>query len=101
MASKKPQVIGELLGELFARRGYGRIGAQTAWNDAWAAAAGERFRASSRVAGLRRGIFEVTVANSTLLQELVFEKARLRRELAASLPDEKITDLRFRVGQVR
>lgn len=97
----KPQGLGDVLGELFARRGYGRVNALATYTEAWQTAAGDRFRAMTRVTGIRRGVFEVAVANSTLVQELVFEKVRLKQELARALPDEKIVDVRFRVGAVR
>jgi hypothetical protein len=42
----------------------------------------------------------VTVANSTLVQELSFQKPALLESLASLLPDEPIRDLRFRVGPV-
>ena len=38
--------------------------------------------------------------NSTLVQELSFEKTRLLKTLAQLVPDEKIRDLKFRVGPI-
>jgi hypothetical protein len=43
---------------------------------------------------------EVIVANSTLVQELGFQKLALLKNLAALLPDEGIENLRFRVGNI-
>jgi hypothetical protein len=43
---------------------------------------------------------EVTVQNSTLVQELVFQRPGLLKTLARLLPDEQIKDIRFRVGIV-
>ena len=55
----------------------------------------------TRVAGLRRGVLEVTVANAVLLQELAhFHKRRLLEALRRRLPGTTITDLRFRAGVV-
>jgi hypothetical protein len=43
---------------------------------------------------------EVVVANSTLMQELGFQKQDLLGALAKLLPDEGIKNLRFRVGNI-
>jgi hypothetical protein len=52
------------------------------------------------VGAVRRGTLEVLVANSTLLQELGFQKKALLESLGQLLPDEKIQNLRFKVGNV-
>ena len=52
----------------------------------------------TRVGLLRRGTLEVVVANSTLVQELGFQKHMLLRKLAALLPDEGIENLRSAWG---
>ena len=49
---------------------------------------------------MRRGTLEVIVANSTLVQELGFQKNALLQSLAELLPDEGIENLRFRVGSI-
>ena len=48
----------------------------------------------------RRGVLEITVRNSTIMQELVFQKTELIQTLTDRLPEAKISDLRFRVGVV-
>ncbi len=49
---------------------------------------------------LRRGVLEITVANSMTIQELTFQKQDVLKKLQAELPDAKIRDLRFRVGVI-
>ncbi len=99
--AKGPEPIGEILAQLMARRGFARVLSAEAFDSAWRAAAGETLAAFTRPGAVRRGKLEVTVANSTLVQELSFQKSRLLKSLAELLPDEKIEDLRFRVGSVR
>ena len=54
-----------------------------------------------RVAGLRRGVLEVTVGNAVLLQELAhYQKRRLLEQLRNRLPGTTLTDLRFRAGVI-
>jgi len=95
-----PEPIANILSELMARRGYARVRSAAAYDTAWRAAAGPLAAAYSRVGALRRGKLDVVVANSTLVQELVFQKLDLLKTLAKLLPDEGIQDLRFRVGVI-
>jgi predicted nucleic acid-binding Zn ribbon protein len=98
VARRGPQKIGNVLAELMARRGYGRVRSTEAYEQAWREAAGSLLAQYSRVGTLRRGCLEVTVTNSTLLQEVTFQKADLLERLKDLLPDEGIRDLRFRMG---
>ena len=96
----KPKPIGNIVAELLARRGYGRLQAADAFAQAWQQAAGPALAAQSRAGQVRRGVLEVWVANSTLVQELSFEKPRLLQTLIQLVPEEKIRDLKFRVGPI-
>ena len=98
--AKRPELIGDVLAQLMARRGFTRVRSAAACAAAWREAAGEMAARYTRVGGLRRKKLEVTVANSTLVQELSFRKPALLAAMARLLPDERIEDLRFRVGPV-
>ena len=98
--AKGPQPIGDILAQLMARRGFARVQGGAALAGAWRSAAGELVARYTRPGEVKRGKLEITVANSTLVQELQFQKPALLAELARLLPDEKIRDLRFRVGPV-
>jgi predicted nucleic acid-binding Zn ribbon protein len=99
-APRGPQRAADIVAQLMARRGYGRLQAAAITHDAWAAAAGEKFAGHSRAGAVKRGTLEVLVRNSAVLQELTFEKKKVLKKLVALLPDEKISDLKFRVGSV-
>ena len=98
--ARGPQAIGNVLSELMARRGYARVQSAAAYDAAWREAAGPLVAKYTRVGMLRRGTLEVVVANSTLVQELGFQKDAMLKRLAEFLPDEGIQRLRFRVGNV-
>jgi len=98
--NKGPQHIGNVLSELMARRGLARVQAASAYEAAWGAAVGDLAARYSRVGGLRGGRLEVVVANSTLLQELTFQKSQLLSALGQLLPEQGIRDLRFRLGSL-
>ena len=95
-----PCAIGDVLSEVMARRGYARVQAAAAYDAAWREAAGPLAAQYSLPGTLRRGTLEVIVANSTLMQELGFQKQELLEALAGSLPDEGIENIRFRVGEI-
>ena len=100
MERREPESIGNILAELMSQKGFGRIRGAEALDEAWRAAAGDSVCQYSRVAALRRGRLEVVVANSMLIQELTYQKNALLKTLRERLPDEKIREMRFRVGPV-
>jgi predicted nucleic acid-binding Zn ribbon protein len=95
-----PQAIGNVLSELMARRGYARVQSAQDYASAWRQAAGPLAAKYSRPGALRRGVLEVVVANSTLMQELSFQKLPILKTLEELLPDNGIENLRFRVGNL-
>ena len=95
-----PQQIGITIAELMARRGYGQVEWREQVWQVWQAAAGEQLASKCCLGQIRRGVVEVTVASSSILQELAFRKQELLRKMQHSLPNAKIRDLRFRVGEV-
>src|SRR5690606_5496390 len=97
---RQPKAVGDILAQLIQRRGYAQVRAAGQYNEAWAAAAGPQFAAVTEVGQLRRGVLEVTAANSLVMQELGFEKERILHQLKTDLPDAGIKQLRFRVGKI-
>ncbi len=98
--ARGPRTIGNVLSELMSRRGYARIQCAAAHDAAWAEAAGPLVAKYARPGQVRGGTLDVVVANSTLMQELGFQKRDLLDALARLLPDEGIRNLRFRVGNI-
>ncbi len=98
--AQQPVRIADVVSELVARRGFARLRTAEAFESAWREAAGALLAGYSRVGELRRGRLEVTVANSTLVQELTFQKPAILKRLGEQLPGERIRDLRFRVGPI-
>jgi predicted nucleic acid-binding Zn ribbon protein len=100
--SRRPRTerIGDVLSQLMTRRGYGRCESSSVETETWRQAVGPPLDKHSCPGNTRRGVLEITVRNSTVLQELVFRKAELIDKLIAQLPDAKISDLRFRVGVI-
>ena len=97
---RRPKKMADVIGRLMARKGYGQQQVSDQLSDAWQAVASESWRDQTRVGLVRRGVLEVFVASSTLNQRLEFEKQNLLTGLQQRLPQVKINDIRFRIGNV-
>jgi hypothetical protein len=99
--SRGPRALSEILGELFTVRGYSRLQARQELEDAWNAVLGEPTCYQTQLGEVRRGVLNVTVAHSTLLEELAaFRKPALLAALRSNAPATPIHDIRFRVGMI-
>jgi predicted nucleic acid-binding Zn ribbon protein len=96
-----PRPLSEVLNELFTVRGYSRLQARQELEEAWSRAVGEEICRKTRLGELRRGVLNVTVAHSTLLEELAaFRKPALLAALRTVIPASAIQDIRFWVGAI-
>ena len=98
--ARRPKKIADVLAQLITARGYGRVQADGEIHAAWHAAAGVTLARFTRPGRVRRGQLEVTVTNSTIVQELTFEKQRILAAMQAEVPQARIRDLRFRIGTI-
>jgi Dna[CI] antecedent, DciA len=99
--SQGPKPLSEILGNLFAARGYGRLQGLSELELAWKLAVGEPECRQTKVGGVRRGVLNVTVANSALLEQLdTFDKPGLLAALRRDAPGTPILDIRFRIGPI-
>ena len=97
---RSPKKIGNVIAQLVNRRGYAQIHAAGERDEAWQTAAGAELAKMTQVSALRRGVFEVLVANSLLMQELTFRKEDLLASLQKSLPEAEVKQLKFKVGRI-
>jgi predicted nucleic acid-binding Zn ribbon protein len=98
--ARKPKKIADVLAQLITARGYGRFQSDANLTAAWQQAAGERVAPYTRPGRIRRGTLEVTVSNSTVVQELTFQKQQILSQLKTAMPDANIRDIRFRIGSI-
>ncbi|MFV0443814.1 MAG: DUF721 domain-containing protein [Planctomycetaceae bacterium] len=95
---RDPHALGDVLSQLFAQRGYGRVRGDRQLHDIWKAVAGETIARQTRVAGVKNGVLQVGVGNSALLSELAsFHKFSLLERLQADQPQLKVRDIKFKL----
>ena len=99
-ARRGPQAVRDIVAEVITRAGIGRTQSVGVRDLAWREALGEKLAKQTRPGAVRRGTLEVIVANSTLLQELSFQKTDIVGRLAQHAPELAVRDIKFRVGPV-
>lgn len=95
-----PKKMGDVVNTLLAKRGYAQVQTQEALQREWESVVGSQLARSSRAGRLSRGVLEVVVRNSAVLQELTFQRNQLLDKLATRLEGVSLKRLRFRVGAV-
>jgi hypothetical protein len=97
--NRGPEKLSDVLGRLFASRGWGRKNDRMRIESAWAEVAGDEWRKSTRVLGLKRGVLEIEVKNAVLMSELAqYHKRGLLASLRKALAGVAVTDIKFRAG---
>lgn len=97
---RRPRRAADVLSQLMARKGYGQTKSKENLDEAWQIAVGPKFTKTTRAGTIKRGTLEVIVANSAAMQQLGFQKRQLLSAMQQQLPEAKIKDLRFSIGNV-
>jgi predicted nucleic acid-binding Zn ribbon protein len=95
-----PKKMADVLSGLMSRKGYARVLSVSAFDAAWQQAAGERLSGHSRPGVVKRGVLEVLVRSSAVLQELTFAKTKIMKQLVELCPNERIRDLKFKIAAI-
>src|SRR5262245_52141409 len=95
-----PKAMGDVMSQLLARRGYAQVQSAEKCESAWRTDVGAKSPPHLRPGNIRRGVLEVLVASSSVLQELAFLKTKVLKQLAQLAPEQNIRDVRFRVGPI-
>jgi len=86
---------------ILARKGLGRHEATIELDKVWANIIEKPLAEITRCGRIRRQQLEVVVENSTAMQELTFRKQELIELLNREIPQQKLKDIRFRVGTIQ
>lgn len=94
----EPKAVGELLSDLFALRGYGRVQTSQQIQQVWTDVAGVEIAAMTKAVGIKNGVLQINVSNSALLSELAsFHKQQFLEEFRTKHPDLKVRDMKFKL----
>jgi len=94
---REPKRIANIVNGLLAKRGYAQLQSNEELETAWRLAVGVAMANDTKAGKIRRGVLEVAVRNSIVLQELTFRKKELLSKLEYARSGDSIVDLRFRV----
>ena len=95
-----PSSVGDVVNKLLARKGYARIQANLALGELWKKVAGERIASDSRPGLIANGVWQVFVRNSSVVQELSFSRTQILKQIQTEAPEQKIRDVKFKVGPI-
>jgi len=95
-----PKLVRDVLSQLLAKRGYAQVQTAATCEAAWREAVGHKLAGDTRPGNVRRGVLEVLVRNSSAVQELAFLKTKIVKTLTKLIPEQRIRDVRFRVGAI-
>ena len=94
---RHPQKVGDLLGRVMARWDYGSVTARGELEESWTAVAGPAVAGRTKVGSLKKGVLEILVDNSVLLQQLDgFQKHAFLAQLQQRLKHNTVSTIRFR-----
>ena len=98
---KKPESIANILKGAEANVKYGDSMRRYRLWQHWDSIVGPEIAEAAQPARWRGGILIVQVAHSAWLQELSFLKPQLVERISARLPDVKMKDIRFEIGEIK
>jgi hypothetical protein len=96
-SSSGPLPIGRVVSRLLARTGYDRERAADGLAEAWGQACPDILRQASRAGLVKRGVLEVFVTHSALVQEFGFHRLAVLERMRTLLPAAGIVDIRCRL----
>ncbi len=95
---REAKKLGDVLSQVIAMRGIGRIRGDRQLADAWKSVTDPEVAAGSRPTIFKNGVLQILVTSSTLLGELVsFHKSVILARLKAEHPELKVRDLKFKL----
>lgn len=95
---RKEKSASYVLNQLLARKGYLQQKSSNELSDVWNEVIETRWQTKTKIGNISRGVLEVIVQNSAVSQHLNFQKQALLKKLQQMLPQNKIKDIRFRIG---
>lgn len=97
---RRAKKASELINYLLARKGYAQTQSKNDVDESWRLIVGDKWKNRTVAGNVRRGVLEVVVESSAAHQQLKFIKKSLLVSMQEKMPQNKIRDIKFRVGKV-
>ena len=97
---RRPKRPANIISQLMARKGYCQTQSANELEEVWFQIVGVKWQRKTKPGNVNRGVLEVFVANAAVNQKIGFEKKKFLTQLKQRVPQNKITDIKFRVGSV-
>jgi len=97
---RRPKKPANIISQLMARKGYCQNQSANELAEVWQQLVGDKWKNKTKAGRVNRGVLEVFVANAAVNQKIGFEKQKILAALKQRVPQNKITDIKFRVGSV-
>lgn len=97
---RRPKKLGDVLTRLMARKGYAQQISKDDIQTVWQNLIPPQWQEQTQVGNLNRGTLEIVVTSTVLRQRLEFERQNLLKQLQRQLPQNKIKEIRFRIGNL-
>lgn len=95
---RRPKKVSDILGRLLARKGYAQQISTSEVQTVWQNLIPLQWQEQTQVGNLNRGTLEIVVTSTVLRQRLEFERQNLLKQIQQQLPQNKIKEIRFRIG---
>jgi len=93
-----PRMIGSLVNQLMARKGYAQVFAAEGLQAAVESEVGGGIAGSVKVGNVKRGVLHIYASDSVTMQELTFRSRAILKRIQAEQPDGGVKELRFHVS---
>lgn len=96
-----PKTAARWVSQLIARHGIAESQSANDLETVWREVVGETMARQTQVGKVRRGVCEIIVENSALLQQITFRQKDFLQQIQTQRPHFAIHSFRFRIGPVR
>ena len=95
---REPKSAKQVVARVMQQKAYAELEVRDELENAWRAVVGQDLFQQTRLGRIRRGVLDVVVGNSVVLQELTFRKHLIVDQLRKSFGGKAIRDIRFSSG---
>lgn len=98
--TKKPEEIKHILDKVIGKIGKQCPGKKDEILNAWQRAVGNKASSHSRPVSIKRRILTIEIDSSTWMYELNLRKKGILKDIRKELGEDKVSDIRFRMGDI-